>query len=245
MPASTARSTGAHSGPLKCAVLIADDQPRILLRHVGRRLGLHVVEILLVLPAAHAVADDVEEGEDAGLGSIDDALLEVLEVAPAGASGVRNGCHTDAERVAVGIQAVVTGVGSPLPCSGVGVRVNVDQARRHVQPGHVDRLQRVGRIELRVDGGDLSVGDRDVSDGADLVPRVDDMPAAKQQIVLRAAGWSLRRLAGGRCQEKRCGHRKCDDADRACHHPLRPAAVRRVAVQVAPRYSPMSSAPLI
>ena len=67
VPASTARSTGAHSGPLKCAVLTPTINPGYLLRHVGGRLRLHVVEILLVLPAAHAVADDVEEGEDAGL----------------------------------------------------------------------------------------------------------------------------------------------------------------------------------
>ena len=44
--------------------------------------------------AAHAGADDVEERDHPGLRPIDDALLEVLEVAPARAAGVIDGRHT-------------------------------------------------------------------------------------------------------------------------------------------------------
>ena len=38
-------------------------------RHVGGRLRLHVGQVLLELVAAHAVADDVEEGQHARLAS--------------------------------------------------------------------------------------------------------------------------------------------------------------------------------
>ena len=53
-----------------------DDQALVLQRHLGRRLGFHVVEVLLESRAAHAVADDVQEREDAGPGAIDDGLLK-------------------------------------------------------------------------------------------------------------------------------------------------------------------------
>ena len=54
--------------------LDADDQALVAQRHLGRRLGLHVVEVLLGPDAAHPTADDVEEREDACPGAIDDPL---------------------------------------------------------------------------------------------------------------------------------------------------------------------------
>ena len=108
--------------------LDADDQPWMPARHVRGRLRLHVREVLLERAAAHAVADDVEKGEDAGLRAIDDALLEILEVAPAGAAGIGDRRHADAQREAVRIDAVVAGVRAPLARAGVDVRVDVDRA---------------------------------------------------------------------------------------------------------------------
>ena len=63
------------------------------------------------------------------LRAIDDALLEVLEVAPARAAGIGDGGHAVAQREAVGIHAVVAGVGAALAGAGVDVDVNVDRAR--------------------------------------------------------------------------------------------------------------------
>ena len=128
-PASTARSTGVHSGPRVVRRLDADDQALVLERHLRGGLRVHVGEVLLELSAAHPVADDVEEGEHAGARAIDDARLEVLEVPPAGAARVGDRGDADAEREAVGIDAVVAGVRAALAGAGVDVGVNVDQAR--------------------------------------------------------------------------------------------------------------------
>ena len=85
------------------------------------------------------------------------------------AAGVGDGGHADAEREAVGIDAVVAGVGSALAGAGEDVDVDVDQAGRDVEPGDVDDLERVGGVDVRGDGRDLAVRDGDVAHGADLV----------------------------------------------------------------------------
>ncbi len=112
-------------------------------------------QILFELPAAHAVADDVQEGKHAGGRAIDDALLEVLEVAPARSAGVDDRRHSRARRDDVGIHAVVAGIRSLLARSRVHVRVNVDEPGRHEQPSRVNRLRRIRRIDLRRNRGDL------------------------------------------------------------------------------------------
>ena len=168
--------------------LDADDDAAIFPRHVGRRLGFHVVEIVLELGTAHAGADDIEEREHARLRSIDDALLEVLEVAPAGAPRVGDRRHAGAKREAVGVHAVVAGVGSLLARPRKHVRVDVDETGHDLKARDVDRLRRVGRIDLRRDGGDLPGRDRDIARRADVVARIDHVPAAQQQLVSRRLG---------------------------------------------------------
>ena len=106
--------------PLRTGIvrrLDPDDEALVLERHLGSRLGLHVGEVLLELAAAHAVADDVDERQHARPRSVDDPGLEVLEVPPAGAAGVGDRRHADAEAEPVGIDTVVPGVqpGSPVP----------------------------------------------------------------------------------------------------------------------------------
>ena len=64
--------------------------------------------------------------------AVDDPRLEILEVPPAGAAGVGHGRDARAEREAIGIDAVVAGVGPPLAGAGEDVHVDVDQARRDV-----------------------------------------------------------------------------------------------------------------
>ncbi len=167
--------------------LDADDHARIPARHVGRGLGGHVRQILFELSAAHAVADDVQKGEDAGGRAIDDALLEILEVAPARSAGVDNGRHARARRDDVRVDAVVAGIRALLTRSRVHVRVNVDEAGSDEQPSRVNRLRRIRRIDLRRDRGNLPGRNRDVSNGVDVVARIDQMPALQQQVVLFCA----------------------------------------------------------
>ena len=121
-------------GPGVVRRLDPNNQPRMLERHVGGGLHLHVREIVLELPAPHAVTDDVEEGQHTRFRSIDDARFEVVEIPPAGAAGVGDGRHTNPEGEAIGIDAVVAGVRTSLASAGVDVRMDIDQAGRHVQP---------------------------------------------------------------------------------------------------------------
>jgi hypothetical protein len=112
----------------------SDNQPWMPQRHLGGRLHLHVRQIVLEFVAAHAVSDDVEESQHTRFRSIDDARLEVLEIPPAGTARVGDSRHADPEGEAIRIDATVAGVGTWLASAGVDVRMDVDQAWRHVQP---------------------------------------------------------------------------------------------------------------
>src|SRR5207248_8562783 len=120
----------------------------------------HIREVLLELATAHAVAHDVEEGEHAGFRSIDDALLEVLEIPPTRTPRVGDRRHSRSKCKAVGVDAVVARIGPLLSRAGVHVRVNVDETRYYVQARDIGRLRRVGCRNLRSDGGDFPGGDR-------------------------------------------------------------------------------------
>ena len=128
--------------------------------------------------------DDVEEREDACFRAVDDARLEVFEVAPAGGSGVGDGGHAAPKREAVGIHAVVAGVGATLAHPGKDVDVDVDEARSDIEPRDVDHLQGAGRIEAGGDRRHLAVRDGDITHGTDPVAGVDDVATFQQQIVL-------------------------------------------------------------
>ena len=112
----------------------------VLQRHLGRRLRFHVGQVVFVLRAAHAGADDIQERKDARLGPVDDAILEVLEITPAGAARVGDRCYAAAEREAVGRHAVVTGVGAALTAPVVDVDVDIDEAWRHYQSRNIHGL---------------------------------------------------------------------------------------------------------
>src|SRR5258708_20934369 len=103
--------------------LDAHDESLVPQRHVCGRLGLHVGKIVFEFWAAHAMADDVEEGKHARLGTVDDALLKVLEVAPSSATGVGHSRHSNAERESVRIQAVVPAVGAALTSAGENMHI--------------------------------------------------------------------------------------------------------------------------
>src|SRR3954467_394987 len=110
------------------STLDADDQAGILERHFSGSITVHVLEILLEVRSAHAAAHDIEHGQNTRFGAVDNALLEVLEVAPAGTAGVNDGGDAYAEGKAVGINAVVAGIGITLTSPGIDVSMNVNEA---------------------------------------------------------------------------------------------------------------------
>ena len=111
---------------------------------------------------------------------------------------------------------------------------------RDVEPGTSTVLPRFRRIDLRRDERDLAAGDRDVAHRVDVVPCVDDVAAAQQQVVSSASACARPRLRAERRQGDGRGDGK--ERDRVSRQPLL-RADRRLAVHVALRYSPMSSVP--
>ena len=89
---------------------------------------------MLPLPA-HALPDDVDEGEDADLGVVDDLELEDREIAPAGRARIDDGGDAGGEGIDDRVERELR--------AGVGleaVDMHVDDARhdvvaRHVQDG--------------------------------------------------------------------------------------------------------------
>ena len=189
VPASTARSTGFQSRPVVVRHLDADDQALVLEDAHRRQPGVHVGQVLLGRPALHPRADDVEEGEDAGLRRVDDVGLELAEVAPAGAADVDQRRLAAAERVAVGQDRR-----QPVAQVGVGlgavehVGVQVDEPGHDVQARRIDDAARLGGVDRRRDLGDLAVGDGDVHEAIAPVLRVDDVTALDEDGVRRLRG---------------------------------------------------------
>ncbi len=118
---------------------------------------------------------------------------EVLEVAPAGAAGVGDGGHPDAEGEPVRIDAVVAGVGILLAGPGEDVDVDVDQAGRHVEPRRVHDLERLPRWDALLDRGDLPSRDGHVAHGAQAAGGIDHVPVPEEQVV---SGLRRRRAQG-------------------------------------------------
>src|SRR5215475_8176430 len=102
------------------------DQTLMAKRHFSRRLRFHLSKVLLKLPAPHAIADNIDERQHSGLGTIDDPLLEVLEISPARASGVGDRGDSRPESEAVGINAIIPSIGPPCasPCEDMNMNVN-------------------------------------------------------------------------------------------------------------------------
>src|SRR5580698_11395032 len=103
---------GSPFRPFKVCGLDADYGLRIFEGHGGRGFSVHVGRVLLVLGPAHTSADDVELSKNARLGAVNDALLEVFEVAPTRAAGIDYSCHANAKSEAIGRHAVVTCIGA-------------------------------------------------------------------------------------------------------------------------------------
>ena len=65
------------------------------------------------------------------------------------------------------------------------VGVNVDEPRCHVEAGDVHHFEGFRGIESRFDGGNLSRSNRDVTNCAHAVPRIDHVPATEEEVVFR------------------------------------------------------------
>ena len=173
----------------------ADDCLRMFPGHLSRALRVHVFGVLFDLAAAHPITDDVDEGEDAGLGAVNHALLEVLEIAPARSARVDHRRRATAEAVPVGVDAQVARIGAPARAR-IDVDVNVDEARRDIQAVEVDHLRGGRRGDVLFDGGDQAFRDRHVPRLVDVVLRIDDVAVFQQQIVFRLSRLNQRRNYG-------------------------------------------------
>ena len=181
-----------HLGPVGGDVvgaLQADDDVLVLAGDAGAGLRVHVMDVLLRRHHGHAQADDVDEGVGARLEAVEDPVAEVGEVAVPGRSGVDHGRRAGAEAEAVGQDALVAG--PPLGVAGGGVEVDVDvhQAGGDVKAAHVDDASRLVGGDAGVHGGDAAPGDGHVTDFVDAVGRVDDVPAAQQQVKAHEVSW--------------------------------------------------------
>jgi hypothetical protein len=161
-----------------------DNQALVLQGHLDGRFDLHVPQVVFKPAASHAVADDVQESQDARLGPVYDAALEILEVAPAGAARVGHRGHADSKRESIRMHAIVAGAGIALAGTGVDVGVDIDHAGRHVQAGNIHGAPRARWRDVRFDSRDLAVRDGHVAQRVDLVLRVDDPSTFEEHIAI-------------------------------------------------------------
>ena len=137
-----------------------------------------------IVVVGHAGADDVDEGEDAGTGVVDDAAAELGEVSPAGGAGVGDGGDAVGDGHGIGRDGEVAVAPGVVAKAGEDVDVDVDEARSEVEAGDIDRLLCGAGGNRGLDGGDLAIANGDVALGVDVVLGVDDVAVAEDEVVL-------------------------------------------------------------
>src|SRR5215510_1504678 len=157
--------------------LDAYDQALMAKRHFSRRPGFHVRKVLLKLSAPHAIADNIDERQHTGLGTIDDPLLEVLEISPARASGVGDRGDSRPESEAVGINAIITSVRASFARPRKNVNMTVNEPGRYVISRNVHHFEGLSGIDLSRHCDYFSVCNGDITNYAYLVFGIDDMAA--------------------------------------------------------------------
>ena len=173
--------------------LHTDDDGRIFFDGVDAALDVHLVDALLET-AAHAVGDNVEEGENAYFGVIDDAFLFLEKRFGAGSASIDDGGYarlkSEIGRNAKGIFMRASFRIEPVERSAAksGVVMDIDEAGGDVETGRVHDLS--GRIGGNVffDGSDFAAGDSDVHYGVNVVGRIDDVAALEKEIVAGGLG---------------------------------------------------------
>src|SRR5262249_42898676 len=138
-------------------------------------LRLHVFRVLLhVRPAAHSAADDVQHREYPRLRAVDDLVAKLAEIAPARAAGVDYSGHSCSKRETIPPHAIFANVFA-AHAAGEEMRMNIDQAWRHIQRRDINRRTHARSRNIRRHGSDLSLRDGDVAHGGDAAFRVDDV----------------------------------------------------------------------
>src|SRR5690606_20038285 len=125
----------------------------------------------------------VHERDDPRLRVRDDVVAHDPDVGDAHRAAVEHGRHAGAHAHLVGVAAA-----HAHPCGGGAerhVRVDVDQARRHVPvlTLDLDHPRSLRGVDVRLYGGDLRAVDGDVHAAIDALAGVEDMSALDQQVV--------------------------------------------------------------
>ena len=139
---------------------------------------------MLFIAAGHACADDIEHRENARLGAVDDAVLEILELFPAGTADVDDGGDARAQGKTVRVDAAVAVVAAARAGAGVDMHVDIDQTRGYVEPGDIDDFLGLGFGDVDGDPGDFPILDANVPGRVDFVERVDNVTALEQHVEL-------------------------------------------------------------
>src|SRR5258706_10459561 len=153
--------------------------------HLDRLLHLKIGGIGCRVSFQHAAADDVEEGQHTNPRSIDHQLLERLEVLPAGAAAVDDGCHAMAERVVIRIDVAPIGTRISLAeyALRIDIRMEIDEAGGDVVSADVHRRSGLVRREIGRDARDMLSNDSDVKAPAAAARPIDDVAVLEQQVV--------------------------------------------------------------
>src|SRR5262249_22985429 len=174
---------GSPLGRFEVGCLDADDEAGKFLDHVGGSSGIHVTCVLFRWLGAHAATYDIQKGEDASLGAVDDAVFEVGKILVPGAAGVGDGGDAAAEREAVGVDTVVAIVGVDGSRPGVDVGVNVNEARSDIEAFGVDGFCRVSCGNVFLEGGDFVISNGDVANFVNVVFEVEDRSVLDEEVV--------------------------------------------------------------
>ncbi len=150
-------------------------------RLLGGGCGVHVSQVLHTA-AGRTASDNVEKGQNAGLRAVDHPPFEIRKGAPPGAAGFPNGGNAGRERERIGKHRHVVG-GAGAVGTGVTVKMKIEQARRDIQAGDINDLERRGCRDVRPDRDDPAILNRDVPNVVDLIPAVDYMARFQQQVI--------------------------------------------------------------
>ena len=137
----------------------------------------------ILLRTAHPRRGDIHIGEDADRRFLDHRCPKMIDLFGAGCARIDAGGHTRIEEVGVRVQTGRKHSRAVVRPTGVRVRVDVDQPRRHNKVRRVYESFTFGQRNGFRHTGDLPALDGDVCDRVERIGRVDDTPALEDQII--------------------------------------------------------------
>src|SRR3984957_9377327 len=173
-------------GLLPVCRLDADDDVAVLFDRLRKRIEVHVVFVLLgnIVAVGHARSDNVEEGEDAGRGVVNDAATKLGKVAPTRGARIGDGGHAVWDGHDVGRDREVAVAPGVVAKPGEDVYVHVDKPGREIEAGDVYGLLGGAGRNGWFDSGNLAVANGYVTFRVDVVFRIEDLAIAQNEIVL-------------------------------------------------------------